>query len=251
LEDAVHVASEVAEGLDYAHSKGVVHRDVKPANILITEDRQVKLTDFGIARLDTSNLTLEGQLLGTPNYMAPEQIQGQATDHRADVFSLGVVLYEMLTGEKPFKGENVTVVTHRIVYDEYTPPEEYVGHLQRRSWRCSTERLAKDPDERFSERAARWAEALQERRRPRSAAESLNETQVIFDPDAADRAPSRRRGARRRGGDLPGSGGPERGRRHPAGRRLAATGLDLGGPGHASSSAAQRPRALRPPIWHP
>ncbi|HSL83849.1 MAG TPA: serine/threonine-protein kinase, partial [Thermoanaerobaculia bacterium] len=144
LADAVHVVTQVAEGLDYAHSKGVVHRDVKPANILLTEDRQVKLTDFGIARLDTSNLTLEGQLLGTPNYMAPEQIQGQATDHRADVFSLGVVLYEMLTGEKPFKGENVTMVTHRIVYDEFTPPEEYLGHLPNPVLEVLGHSLAKD-----------------------------------------------------------------------------------------------------------
>jgi predicted Ser/Thr protein kinase len=185
LADAVHVVTQVAEGLDYAHSKGVVHRDVKPANILLTEDRQVKLTDFGIARLDTSNLTLEGQLLGTPNYMAPEQIQGQATDHRADVFSLGVVLYEMLTGEKPFKGENVTMVTHRIVYDEFTAPEEYLGHLPEPVLEVLARALAKEPDERFPS-VREMAQALQEAAAEIRAEERLNETQVIFDPALAE-----------------------------------------------------------------
>ncbi|HTQ80973.1 MAG TPA: serine/threonine-protein kinase, partial [Thermoanaerobaculia bacterium] len=116
------ILEQIADGLDYAHSKGVVHRDVKPANIIITADNRVKITDFGIARIDTSNLTQEGQLLGTPNYMAPEQILGREVDHRADLFSLGVVLYEMLTRHKPFQGENLTVVSHRIVYDSFTAP---------------------------------------------------------------------------------------------------------------------------------
>ena len=97
-------SSQIAEALDYAHSRGVVHRDIKPANILITADNKVKITDFGIARLDTSNLTMEGQLLGTPNYMAPEQIQGKDVDHRADIFSLGVVFYEMLTRQQAVPG---------------------------------------------------------------------------------------------------------------------------------------------------
>jgi eukaryotic-like serine/threonine-protein kinase len=89
---AADIVRQVGEALDYAHSRGVVHRDVKPANIIITADNRVKITDFGIARLDTSNLTQEGQLLGTPNYMAPEQILGREVDHRSDLFSLGVVL---------------------------------------------------------------------------------------------------------------------------------------------------------------
>ena len=105
------IISQVAEALDYAHSRGVVHRDIKPANILITADDKVKITDFGIARLDTSNLTMEGQLLGTPNYMAPEQIQGKEVDHRADIFSLGVVLLrdadaaQAVPGREPHRGD--------------------------------------------------------------------------------------------------------------------------------------------------
>ncbi len=188
LDEVVNVVGQVAEGLEYAHSKGVVHRDVKPANILITQDQQVKLTDFGIARLDSSNLTLDGQLLGTPNYMAPEQIQGEATDHRADIFSLGVVLYEMLTGEKPFRGENVTVVTHRIVYDSYTPPEEHVGHLPERLQEVLARALAKDPDDRYS-RVRELADELRVAVAASRAQERLNETQVILDPGSLEPPP--------------------------------------------------------------
>ncbi len=107
LRFVVDIVAQISDGLDYAHSKGVVHRDIKPANIIITAEKIAKITDFGIARVDQSNLTVEGQLLGTPNYMAPEQIQGEDVDHRADLFSLGVMLYELVTGKKPFAGENL------------------------------------------------------------------------------------------------------------------------------------------------
>jgi len=233
LADAVHVVTQVAEGLDYAHSKGVVHRDVKPANILLTEDRQVKLTDFGIARLDTSNLTLEGQLLGTPNYMAPEQIQGQATDHRADVFSLGVVLYEMLTGEKPFKGENVTMVTHRIVYDEFTAPEDYLGHLPEPVLEVLARALAKDPDDRFGS-VREMAQALQEAAAEIRAEERLNETQVVFDPALA-------------GAPEPPPGGAAAGTRTglTGGLRAVGSGLSRAGAGLAPKVAAVGRAPLR------
>jgi len=187
IEEAAHVIAEVAEGLEYAHSRGVVHRDVKPANILLTEDRRVKLTDFGIARFGTSNLTHDGQLLGTPNYMAPEQIRGEAADHRADVFSLGVVLYEMLTGEKPFQGDNVTVVTHRIAYEDFIPPDRHGPGLPKSIERVLERALAKDPDERFpsvAEMAKALAAAIQEARNQ----EQLNETQEILLEAAAEAA---------------------------------------------------------------
>lgn len=145
----IEVVAQIADALDYAHSKGVVHRDVKPANIIITAAKEVKITDFGIARVDASNLTTEGQLLGTPNYMAPEQIQGKEVDHRADLFSLGVMLYEMLTTKKPFQGENLTVVTHRIVYDAFTPPDRYVNDLPPEVLRVLDKALQKDPGQRY------------------------------------------------------------------------------------------------------
>ncbi|MFL6293642.1 MAG: protein kinase domain-containing protein, partial [Thermoanaerobaculia bacterium] len=172
----VDVISQVAEALDYAHSHRVIHRDVKPANILITADNRVKITDFGIARLDTSNLTQEGQLLGTPNYMAPEQIQGKEVDHRADLFALGVVLYEMLTRHKPFQGENLTVVSHRIVYDHFTPPKEYARDLPPGVEQVLDRALEKDPARRY-QRAKDMADDL--RRMLSEARDDLNETLSI------------------------------------------------------------------------
>ncbi len=156
----IDVVSQVADALDYAHSRGVVHRDIKPANILITPDNRVKITDFGIARLESSNLTMEGQLLGTPNYMAPEQIQGKEIDHRADIFSLGVVFYEMLTRKKPFQGENMTAVTHKIVFDAFRPAEEIVKDLPKGLSAVLARCLEKDPNRRFA-RAAEIARELQ------------------------------------------------------------------------------------------
>ena len=155
----IDILSQIAEGLDYAHSRGVVHRDIKPANILIAQDGKVKITDFGIARLDTSNLTMEGQLLGTPNYMAPEQIQGKEVDHRADIFSLGVVFYEMLTRKKPFQGENLTAVTHKIVYEPFTPAEDLIKDLPPGLTAIMTRCLEKDPNRRYP-RAAEIAAEL-------------------------------------------------------------------------------------------
>jgi tRNA A-37 threonylcarbamoyl transferase component Bud32 len=256
LEEAAHIVTEVAEGLEYAHSRGVVHRDVKPANILLTEDRRVKLTDFGIARLGTSNLTHDGQLLGTPNYMAPEQIRGEAADHRADVFSLGVVLYEMLTGEKPFQGENVTVVTHRIAYEAFIPPERH-GTGQPEPVQAVLDRaLAKDPDERFpsvAEMARSLREAVQEVRNQ----ELLNETQEISEvppPDAADRSSAGGTGT----GAGTGSGTANAGSRDAAGavahaaRRMAAgarRSAAAAGSGLRSTAGRLVPSSLeRPPL---
>jgi serine/threonine protein kinase len=173
----VEVIAQVAEALDYAHSHRVIHRDVKPANILITADNRVKITDFGIARLDSSNLTQEGQLLGTPNYMAPEQIQGRDVDHRADLFALGVVLYEMLTRHKPFQGENLTVVSHRIVYDHFTPPKEYVQNLPAGLEAVLNRALDKDPNRRYQK--AKEMVADLRRLSGSVAGDDLNETQSI------------------------------------------------------------------------
>jgi serine/threonine protein kinase/tetratricopeptide (TPR) repeat protein len=170
--------AQIGDALDYAHSNRVVHRDVKPANILITSDNKVKITDFGIARLDSSNLTQEGQLLGTPNYMAPEQIQGKEVDHRADLFSLGVVLYEMLTRHKPFQGENLTVVSHRIVYDHFTPPRDYVHQLPTGIEKILARALEKDPARRY-QRAREMMDDLRRLVETVGSGDSLNETQIL------------------------------------------------------------------------
>ncbi|MEO8039721.1 MAG: serine/threonine-protein kinase [Betaproteobacteria bacterium] len=112
IEEAVSIAAQVGEGLAYAHARGVVHRDVKPTNIMLNKDGLAKITDFGIARLSTSELTMTGMILGSPRYMSPEQIAGKRADQRSDIFSLGVVLYELLTGQAPFQADTV----HGVMY---------------------------------------------------------------------------------------------------------------------------------------
>ena len=124
-ERVAEIVGQVAEALDYAHRRGIVHRDVKPANIIITPEGQVKITDFGIAKTEKSNLTTTGQFLGTPNYMSPEQVTGDAVDGRSDLFSLGVVLYELLTRKKPFSADNLTSISYKIVHEQFVPPETY------------------------------------------------------------------------------------------------------------------------------
>lgn len=122
LAEAVGIAAKVLAGLAHAHSHNVVHRDVKPDNIHLLPDGQVKLADFGIARItEEASLTGEGQVFGTPSYMSPEQIEGRLVDHRTDIFSMGVVLYEMLAGRKPFQGDSVVSITYAIMHAEPLP----------------------------------------------------------------------------------------------------------------------------------
>ncbi|HEV8432312.1 MAG TPA: serine/threonine-protein kinase, partial [Thermoanaerobaculia bacterium] len=120
------VIAQVAEGLDFAHAKGIVHRDVKPANVILLEGMRAKITDFGIAKIASgvSNLTTTGQFLGTPNYMAPEQIKGAPVDGRSDIFSLGICLYECLTRRKPFGGDSLTSISYKIVHEPFPPLQE-------------------------------------------------------------------------------------------------------------------------------
>src|SRR5258708_13655767 len=118
---AISIGAQVAEGLGYAHQHGVVHRDIKPANIMVVANGPVKITDFGIARMRASGeLTQTGMMLGSPKYMSPEQVIGKRADYRSDIFSLGIILYEMLCGNVPFNGENVTALMYQIV--NFAPP---------------------------------------------------------------------------------------------------------------------------------
>jgi len=121
LKRVLKMVSAVAEALGYAHSQQVVHRDIKPANILHLDDDQVKVADFGIARVISSSKTQTGIIFGTPSYMSPEQVAGKKVDGRSDLFSLGVVFYELLTGARPFKGDNMTALLYAVSNTEYAP----------------------------------------------------------------------------------------------------------------------------------
>src|SRR5438093_6640026 len=114
--EALRIAGAIGEALQYAHEHGVIHRDVKPDNVHLLPDGRIKLTDFGIARLMfEASLTADGQVFGTPSYMSPEQVAGKPLDPRSDLFSLGVMLYEMVTGRKPFTGDSVITITYNIM----------------------------------------------------------------------------------------------------------------------------------------
>ena len=122
-EAVLSILDQTATALDYAHKKGIVHRDIKPANILIHEGATAKITDFGVAKILSQQMTVAGVMMGTPNYMSPEQVQGHAVDGRADQFSLGVIAYELLTGEKPFVADHLPALLFRIVREDAVPPE--------------------------------------------------------------------------------------------------------------------------------
>jgi len=123
VDQVVDIVAQVALGLDYAHEHGVVHRDIKPSNIMVGRDGHVKITDFGIARMASAGVrTQTGMVLGSPKYMSPEQVMGKLTDQRSDIFSLGVMLYEMLTGQPPFMGENVNAIMYQTLNAIPQPP---------------------------------------------------------------------------------------------------------------------------------
>jgi serine/threonine-protein kinase len=147
---AVDIAAQVAEGLAYAHARGVVHRDVKPANIMVPRDGPAKIMDFGIARMRASDVkTQTGMLLGSPKYMSPEQLLGGAVDQRCDIFSLGVVLYEALTGAPPFSGSDITQIMYQIVNAAPPPPSAVNSRVSPMLDLIVAKALAKDPAGRY------------------------------------------------------------------------------------------------------
>jgi len=149
MDEIVEIGATLAEALAVAHDHGIVHRDIKPANIMTPIKGPVKLADFGIAHVTDSNLTQEGALIGTPHYMSPEQFMGQKVDGRSDLFSLGNILYEMLTGEKPFTGEALSTVMHHVIKTDPVPPQELNFNVSDPVAKVIMKVLSKRPADRY------------------------------------------------------------------------------------------------------
>ena len=156
-----HVIYNAGMGLDYAHQNGVFHRDVKPDNIMVSKTGLVKVMDFGIARVVESNLTKTGSIMGTPAYMSPEQVHGEKIDSRSDIFSLGVILYELLTGKKPFTGETMSALMMAIMKGDPAPPSTIDAKIHT-SWdEILRKALAKKPEDRY-QTAREFAQAVRD-----------------------------------------------------------------------------------------
>jgi len=149
LGPALQITQEIAEALNYAHAQGVIHRDIKPANILVTLDGHVKIADFGIAKLNQGLMTMPGQVLGSPAYMAPEQLSGENADARSDLFSLGVILYSMLTGFRPFQGNSTATVSFKVVNRDPLPVTSFDSEFPAELDRLVSKAIAKDPEQRY------------------------------------------------------------------------------------------------------
>ncbi len=160
VNQVLSIIADVAAALDYAHNQGVIHRDIKPANIMLLEDGRVKVTDFGIALVVDSSKTRTGTVLGTPYYMSPEQVAGQTPDGRSDLFSLGIVLYELLTGAKPYTGDTISAIIYAITNNAHTPFSEFKRDIPACCQEIVDKLLAKGLNDRFDS-AARLSKTIE------------------------------------------------------------------------------------------
>ena len=197
-ENALSILRQTATALDYAHQKGIVHRDIKPANILIHERTHAKITDFGVAKIMSQQMTQSGVMMGTPNYMSPEQVQGHAVDGRADQFSLAVIAYEMLTGEKPFLADQLPALLFRIVREDPVPPQRLNPTVGPQVEMVLKKALAKSANDRYGTASSLWMRWPARCRRvrdgirlPRSSAHSMpTMAGAVVDPKSSGRQAS-------------------------------------------------------------
>jgi eukaryotic-like serine/threonine-protein kinase len=173
-EHALEIAAQVADGLAYAHERGVVHRDIKPANIMVVRDGLVKIADFGVARMRSSERGPDTHVVGSPRYMSPEQVLRKRAEPRSDIFSLGVVLYEMLTGAPPFTGADLNAIMFQIVNANAPPPGTRVSDLPEMLDSIVAKALAKAPENRY-QNARDFAAELRECRKQLPATSSLSQ----------------------------------------------------------------------------
>jgi eukaryotic-like serine/threonine-protein kinase len=159
LRKVLDIIAETADALDYAYTQGVIHRDIKPGNIMLLKNGHIKVTDFGIAKAVSSSQTRTGIILGTPNYMSPEQINGMEIDGRSDIFSLGIVFFQLLTGQLPFGGKTLTELFYQITQAKHPSPRQINPKVIRPCEQLIDKALAKDPDQRF-QRASNFARYL-------------------------------------------------------------------------------------------
>ena len=184
LADTIRIMEDLLAGLQFSHDRGVVHRDIKPANIMLTSSGQAKIADFGIARIESSSMTQAGTLLGTPAYMSPEQFMGQVVDARTDIYSAGVLLYQLLTGERPFEG-GMSAIMHKALNTEPPAPSQLSVTAPPSFDAVVRRAMAKRPEDRFPSASA-FAEAMRaalEHQAEPAVAEG--ETTMVAPPPAA------------------------------------------------------------------
>jgi serine/threonine-protein kinase len=192
IADTMRIMTDLLNGLQFSHARGVVHRDVKPANVMLTTDGQAKIADFGIARIESSSMTQAGTVLGTPAYMSPEQFMGQVVDARTDIYSSGVLLYQLLTGERPFEG-GMSAIMHKALNTDPPLPSHITVTCPAAFDGVVRKAMAKRPEDRFQS-AAEFLAALQGaaagRALPGAVEETADEAEATMVSAGPRRAPA-------------------------------------------------------------